>query len=146
MVCDPGPPSVRAGVGAACGRSIQDERCRRHRERALPLMVSGAPLRCMRRIRSCPKQGGDLAACSCRIRFGQNLLFILARISTPLCVGPKPPGFGRGASRPPGRKITLRSTITLGADIRLIQDCLGHRNIPHTVRYTAINPALLENL
>lgn len=34
----------------------------------------------------------------------------------------------------------------LGADIRLIQDCLGHRNIPHTVRYTAINPALLENL
>jgi integrase len=28
-----------------------------------------------------------------------------------------------------------------GADTRLIQDYLGHRNIQHTVRYTATNPA-----
>src|SRR5690242_8064591 len=28
-----------------------------------------------------------------------------------------------------------------GADTRLIQDYLGHRNIQHTVRYTAANPA-----
>ena len=27
-----------------------------------------------------------------------------------------------------------------GADKRLIQDYLGHRNIQHTVRYTATNP------
>ena len=30
-----------------------------------------------------------------------------------------------------------------GADTRLIQDYLGHRNIQHTVRYTATNPARL---
>jgi type 1 fimbriae regulatory protein FimB len=28
-----------------------------------------------------------------------------------------------------------------GADTRLIQDYLGHRNIQHTVQYTASNPA-----
>jgi type 1 fimbriae regulatory protein FimB len=28
-----------------------------------------------------------------------------------------------------------------GADTRLIQDYLGHRNIQHTVVYTAANPA-----
>lgn len=28
-----------------------------------------------------------------------------------------------------------------GADTRLIQDYLGHRNIRHTVRYTASNAA-----
>ena len=33
-----------------------------------------------------------------------------------------------------------------GADIRLIQDYLGHRNIQHTVRYTATNPARFERL
>ena len=33
-----------------------------------------------------------------------------------------------------------------GADTRLIQDYLGHRNIQHTVRYTAINPARFEKL
>ena len=33
-----------------------------------------------------------------------------------------------------------------GADTRLIQDYLGHRNIQHTVRYTATNPARLEKL
>lgn len=33
-----------------------------------------------------------------------------------------------------------------GADTRLIQDCLGHRNIQHTVRYTATNPARFERL
>jgi len=31
-----------------------------------------------------------------------------------------------------------------GADTRLIQDDLGHRNIQHTVRYTATNPAWFE--
>jgi len=33
-----------------------------------------------------------------------------------------------------------------GADTRLIQDYLGHRNIQHTVRYTATNPARVERL
>jgi type 1 fimbriae regulatory protein FimB len=34
----------------------------------------------------------------------------------------------------------------LGADTRLIQDYLGHRNIQHTVCYTATNPARFEEL
>jgi type 1 fimbriae regulatory protein FimB len=33
-----------------------------------------------------------------------------------------------------------------GADTRLIEDYLGHRNIQHTVRYTATNPARFEKL
>jgi type 1 fimbriae regulatory protein FimB len=33
-----------------------------------------------------------------------------------------------------------------GADTRLIQDYLGHRNIQHAVRYTAANPARFEKL
>jgi type 1 fimbriae regulatory protein FimB len=33
-----------------------------------------------------------------------------------------------------------------GADTRLIQDNLGHRNIQHTVRYTASNPARFGKL
>jgi type 1 fimbriae regulatory protein FimB len=33
-----------------------------------------------------------------------------------------------------------------GADTRLIQDYLGHRNIQHTVRYTAAHPARFEEL
>jgi type 1 fimbriae regulatory protein FimB len=33
-----------------------------------------------------------------------------------------------------------------GADTRLIQDYLGHRNIQHTVRYTATTPARFERL
>ncbi len=33
-----------------------------------------------------------------------------------------------------------------GADTRLIQDYLGHKNIQHTVRYTATNPARFERL
>lgn len=33
-----------------------------------------------------------------------------------------------------------------GADTRLIQDYLGHRNIHHTVRYTATNAARFERL
>src|SRR6476619_3620360 len=33
-----------------------------------------------------------------------------------------------------------------GADTRLIQDYLGHRNIQHTVRYTATNQARFERL
>jgi type 1 fimbriae regulatory protein FimB len=33
-----------------------------------------------------------------------------------------------------------------GADTRLIQDYLGHRNMQHTVRYTATNPARFERL
>jgi type 1 fimbriae regulatory protein FimB len=33
-----------------------------------------------------------------------------------------------------------------GADTRLIQDYLGHRNIQHTVRYTATSPARFERL
>jgi type 1 fimbriae regulatory protein FimB len=32
------------------------------------------------------------------------------------------------------------------ADTRLIQDYLGHRNIQHTVKYTATNPARFEKL
>jgi type 1 fimbriae regulatory protein FimB len=32
------------------------------------------------------------------------------------------------------------------ADTRLIQDYLGHRNIQHTVQYTATNPARFEKL
>jgi type 1 fimbriae regulatory protein FimB len=33
-----------------------------------------------------------------------------------------------------------------GADTRLIQDYLGHRNIQHSVRYTASNPARFQRL
>jgi type 1 fimbriae regulatory protein FimB len=33
-----------------------------------------------------------------------------------------------------------------GADTRLIQDYLGHRNIAHTVKYTASNPARFQKL
>jgi type 1 fimbriae regulatory protein FimB len=33
-----------------------------------------------------------------------------------------------------------------GADTRLIQDYLGHRNIQHTAKYTATNPARFEKL
>ena len=33
-----------------------------------------------------------------------------------------------------------------GADTRLIQDYLGHRNIQHTVKYTATNPARFQQL
>ncbi|EAA0892430.1 tyrosine-type recombinase/integrase [Salmonella enterica] len=33
-----------------------------------------------------------------------------------------------------------------GVDTRLIQDYLGHRNIRHTVRYTAANPARFEGI
>ncbi|MBI3657347.1 MAG: tyrosine-type recombinase/integrase [Acidobacteria bacterium] len=33
-----------------------------------------------------------------------------------------------------------------GADTRLIQDYLGHRDIQHTVQYTATNPARFERL
>ncbi len=33
-----------------------------------------------------------------------------------------------------------------GADTRLIQDYLGHRDIKHTVIYTATNPARFEGL
>jgi len=33
-----------------------------------------------------------------------------------------------------------------GADTRLLQDYLGHRNIQHTVKYTATNPARFERL
>ena len=33
-----------------------------------------------------------------------------------------------------------------GADTRLIQDYLGHRNMQHTVRYTATNPVRFEKL
>ena len=33
-----------------------------------------------------------------------------------------------------------------GVDTRLIQDYLGHRNIQHTVMYTATNPARFERL
>ena len=33
-----------------------------------------------------------------------------------------------------------------GADTRLIQDYLGHRNIQQTVKYTASNPARFQRL
>jgi type 1 fimbriae regulatory protein FimB len=32
------------------------------------------------------------------------------------------------------------------ADTRLMQDYFGHRNIQHTVKYTATNPARFQNL
>ena len=50
----------------------------------------------------------------------------------------------------PSRAVVLMTTVncgaTQGADTRLIQDYLGHRNIQHTVRYTATNPARFERL
>ena len=33
-----------------------------------------------------------------------------------------------------------------GVDTRLIQDYLGHRNIQHTVLYTASNPARFSSI
>jgi type 1 fimbriae regulatory protein FimB len=36
--------------------------------------------------------------------------------------------------------------VDQGADRRLIQDYLGHRNIQHMVQYTATNPARFERL
>lgn len=33
-----------------------------------------------------------------------------------------------------------------GCDTRLIQDWLGHQNIQHTARYTALTPARFEGL
>jgi type 1 fimbriae regulatory protein FimB len=36
--------------------------------------------------------------------------------------------------------------VNQGADTRLIQDYLGHQNIQHTVRYTALNPDRFERL
>ena len=56
--------------------------------RSQPFQDSGlaflAPLGQMRRIQAmAPKHGADLAGPSGRIRFGQNLLFILARVSAP---------------------------------------------------------------
>ena len=36
--------------------------------------------------------------------------------------------------------------VDQGADTRLIQVYLWHRNIQHTVRYTATNPARFEEL
>jgi type 1 fimbriae regulatory protein FimB len=44
--------------------------------------------------------------------------------------------------RTPRRQLTVEK----GADNRLIQDYLGHRNIQHTVRYTATNPARFKKL
>ena len=38
------------------------------------------------------------------------------------------------------------SSPALGADTRLIKDYLRHRNIQHTVRYTATNLARFEKL
>jgi len=43
-------------------------------------------------------------------------------------------------------RVDHRSLADQGADTRLIQDYLGHRNIQHTVRYTAANPARFERL
>lgn len=36
--------------------------------------------------------------------------------------------------------------LNKGADNRLIQDYLGRRNIQHTVKYTATNPARIGKL
>ena len=41
---------------------------------------------------------------------------------------------------------TLRFLYRITLSTRLIQDYLGHRNIQHTVRYTATNPARFERL
>jgi type 1 fimbriae regulatory protein FimB len=38
------------------------------------------------------------------------------------------------------------SLANRGADTRLIQDLLGHRNITHTVRYTKLAPGRFERL
>ncbi|MFA2095269.1 tyrosine-type recombinase/integrase, partial [Escherichia coli] len=35
---------------------------------------------------------------------------------------------------------------SLGVDTRLLQDYLGHRNIQHTVRYTASNAARFKGV
>ncbi len=32
-----------------------------------------------------------------------------------------------------------------GHDTRALQACLGHRNIPHTVRYTELSPTRFRN-
>ena len=37
-------------------------------------------------------------------------------------------------------------TQTEAADTRLIQDCLGHKNITHTVRYTKLAPGRFTGL
>jgi site-specific recombinase XerD len=44
------------------------------------------------------------------------------------------------------RVLHVQRLADQGADTRLIQDYLGHRNIQHTVRYTASNPARFEKL
>lgn len=61
-------------------------------------------------------------------------------------------GYGQAAGLPlPAHPHMLRHACGFaladqGADTRLIQDYLGHRNMQHTVRYTAANPARFEKL
>ncbi|MBV9107448.1 MAG: tyrosine-type recombinase/integrase [Verrucomicrobia bacterium] len=38
------------------------------------------------------------------------------------------------------------SLANRGADTRLIQDYLGHKNIQHTVKYTKLAPGRFSNL
>jgi type 1 fimbriae regulatory protein FimB len=60
--------------------------------------------------------------------------------------------YGKAAALPlPAHPHMLRHACGFaladqGADTRLIQDYLGHRNIQHTVKYTATNPARFEKL
>jgi site-specific recombinase XerD len=67
-------------------------------------------------------------------------------------VNRSPKAIQRGKSWPDlQRPVMLRhacgyALADQGADTRLIQDYLGHRNIQHTVRYTATNPARFERL
>jgi type 1 fimbriae regulatory protein FimB len=42
--------------------------------------------------------------------------------------------------------MDVLASVDQGADTRLIQDDLGHRNMQHTVRYTATNPARFARL
>jgi type 1 fimbriae regulatory protein FimB len=51
-----------------------------------------------------------------------------------------------GLKSPPLRLASGFALADQGADTSLIQDYLGHRNIQHTVRYTATNPARFEKL
>src|SRR4051812_34854875 len=95
------------------------------------------PLRQMRRIQAmASKHGPDLAGPSGGIRFGQDLLFVLARVSTPFRAS-YTSGFGRGATRPPSITSDTESKIP-------VTDVAG-RAEPFIVAMLDLFPALLTN-
>jgi type 1 fimbriae regulatory protein FimB len=66
---------------------------------------------------------------------------------SPLCGG----DLGLGLKRPPYPFSPILTCCGFalaeqGADTRLIQDYLGHRNIQHTAKYIASNPTRFEKL